>query len=190
MPTAYLIHGTSSRDDDWFPWLEEAAQPEIDVERIFLPDPYQPVQADWNEAVDDQIPAEDGVTLIAHSLGCVTALRFIERHRIAHANLILVGAFDQPLPAYPDLAEFMKPAPRYDKITPKVDQAVVITAVDDPIAPFDDAVKVANSLDGDIIARSRGGHFLASDGFTKFPLVLEELQKIMQKNSFQGLFTN
>ncbi len=23
MKNAYLIHGTSTRDDDWFPWLEE-----------------------------------------------------------------------------------------------------------------------------------------------------------------------
>ena len=26
---AYLIHGTSTKDDDWFPWLEKAAKPEI-----------------------------------------------------------------------------------------------------------------------------------------------------------------
>jgi predicted alpha/beta hydrolase family esterase len=184
MSTAYLIHGTSSRDDDWFPWLEQAVEPDFDLERLYLPDPYQPVQEDWNEAVDEQIPAEDGVTLGAHSLGCITALRFIERQRISHANLVLVGAFDQPLPDYPELDNFMKPAPRYDRITPKVDKAVVITAVDDPIAPFEMAVKVANQLQADLIARNHGGHFLASDGYTKFPLVLEELQKIMKNNDF------
>ena len=27
MKKAYLIHGTSTRDDDWFPWLEKAARP-------------------------------------------------------------------------------------------------------------------------------------------------------------------
>lgn len=178
MTTAYLIHGTSSRDDDWFPWLEQAAQPEVELKRLFLPDPYQPVQADWNAAVDEQIPAKDGLILIAHSLGCVTALRFVARHRLMHANLILVGAFDQPLPGYPDLDEFMQPAPQYDRITPKLDQAVVITAVDDPIAPFELAVKVAEQLQADLIARKQGGHFLASDGYAQFPLVLEELQKL------------
>lgn len=39
---AYLIHGTSTRDDDWFPWLEGAAAPEIKLDRIFLPNPFSP----------------------------------------------------------------------------------------------------------------------------------------------------
>ena len=34
MENAYLIHGTSTRDDDWFPWLEEEAKPIIALDRI------------------------------------------------------------------------------------------------------------------------------------------------------------
>lgn len=101
MTKAYLIHGTSTRDDDWFPWLEEAVAPAIKLDRIWLPEPFNPSPIEWAQAIDQQVPAEDGVVLVAHSLGCISALRFIERHRINDARLLLVGAFDQPLPTYP-----------------------------------------------------------------------------------------
>ena len=42
MKKAYLIHGTSTRDDDWFPWLEKAARPAIELDRLWLPDPFAP----------------------------------------------------------------------------------------------------------------------------------------------------
>lgn len=44
MKKAYLIHGTSTRDDDWFPWLEKAARPAIELDRLWLPDPFAPQQ--------------------------------------------------------------------------------------------------------------------------------------------------
>ncbi|RVU70339.1 MULTISPECIES: alpha/beta hydrolase [Lactobacillus] len=173
---AYLIHGTSTKDDDWFPWLEQAAAPEIKVNRLDLPNPFNPEQNEWNQAVDAQIPVEDGITIIAHSLGCVTALRYVERHQIKDVNLILVGAFVDPLSAYPELNNFMNPAPDLSKIKSKISHATVITAVNDPIAPYKMAVKVANELGAKLIVRENGGHFLSSDGYTEFPLVLKELK--------------
>lgn len=180
MTKAYLIHGTSTRDDDWFPWLEQEAQNEgITIDRLWLPNPFNPNQREWNNAVDQQINATDGLTLVAHSLGCITALRFIERHDLKNANLVLVGAFDQGLPAYPELDPFMKPALNYSHITSKINQATVIAAKDDPIAPYQNSVQVANKINAKLIVQPTGGHFLTSDGFTKFPLVLKELTQIM-----------
>ncbi|MCH5387976.1 alpha/beta hydrolase [Limosilactobacillus fermentum] len=108
MTTAYLIHGTSTRDDDWFPWLEEALTPAVKLERLWLPNPFAPMQAAWDSSLEDQIKPADGLTLVAHSLGCVTALRYLARHpEIKGANLVLVGAFVDPLPTYPSLDAYM-----------------------------------------------------------------------------------
>lgn len=178
MTNAYLIHGTSTRDDDWFPWLEKAAAPAIKLDRIFLPNPFAPRTTEWDAAVDQQVPADDGLILVAHSLGCVTALRFVARHHLHDAHLLLVGAFDQGLPAYPELDEFMTPAPDYKKIKPKVSKATVITAKDDPIAPYHDSVNVAHRLGAKLIVQDTGGHFLTSDGFREFPLALKELHRL------------
>lgn len=178
MKKAYLIHGTSTRDDDWFPWLEEAAKSFLSIDRLWLPNPFNPNQEEWDAAVDDQIDAEDGMILIAHSLGCITALRYLERHQVKNARVLLVGAFDLPLPAFPQLDKFMSPAPDYRNISPKISKGVVITAKDDPIAPYKYSVTVANKIRAKLIVRENGGHFLASDGFTKFPFLLKELMNI------------
>ncbi|MGM9892548.1 RBBP9/YdeN family alpha/beta hydrolase [Limosilactobacillus sp.] len=178
MKKAYLIHGTSTRDDDWFPWLEQAAKPGIDLDRLWLPDPFSPHRQEWDAAIDQQIPASDQLILVAHSLGCISALRYVERHHLRDVRLLLVGAFDQPLPAYPQLNEFVTPAVDYHLITPRVTKATVITAKDDPIAPYQGSVAVAHHLGAKLIVQETGGHFLGPDGFTEFPLALKELQRI------------
>ena len=126
MTNAYLIHGTSTRDDDWFPWLEEAADPQIQLNRLWLPAPFNPERQAWDQAVDDQIPVQDGLTLVAHSLGCLTAVRFVARHDLHDVCLLLVGAFDRPLPQYPTLTDFILPRPDYTQVRPKLSQATVI----------------------------------------------------------------
>ncbi len=178
MKKAYLIHGTSTRDDDWFPWLEQAAKPNIAVDRIMLPNPFAPDPQEWADAIDQQVPAQDGVILIAHSLGCISTLRFVERHDLHDARLLLVGAFDEPLPMYPQLNGFVQPRLDYQKVTPKVGQATVITAKDDPIAPYKGSVEVAHQLGAKLIVQATGGHFLGADGYTQFPLALKELSRI------------
>lgn len=180
MQNAYLIHGTSTRDDDWFPWLEEAAAPATQINRIWLPNPFSPNKDEWNDAVNKQVPVENKLIIIAHSLGCITALRFIERHHLKDARLLLVGAFDAGLPQYPELDSFMTPQLDYSQVTNKVSQATVITAKDDPIAPFNDSVAVAHKIGAKLIVQEHGGHFLSSNGYREFPLALKELQRLVK----------
>lgn len=177
---AYLIHGTSTRDDDWFPWLEEAAKPAISIDRLMLPNPFDPDPQEWAAAIDQEVPTKDGIILIAHSLGCISALRFIERHQLKDARLLLVGAFDHSLPLYPQLNGFVQPALDYAKVTPKVSEATVITAKDDPIAPYQGSVKIAHQLGAKLIVQATGGHFLGANGYTHFPLALTELKRIAE----------
>lgn len=180
MKKAYLIHGTSTRNDDWFPWLEEAVKPTIELDRLWLPNPYDPVPQEWADAIDQQVPVEDGLILVAHSLGCISAIRFIERHQVKDARLLLVGAFDQPLPAYSSLDPFVTPAVAYQQVTPKISKATVITAKDDPIAPYKRSVSVAHQLGAKLIVQETGGHFLDADGFKEFPLAEKELRRIAE----------
>ena len=46
------------------------------------------------------------------------------------------GAFDQPLPDYAGLDEFMQGGVDYRQVRPKISRATVITAQNDPIAPY------------------------------------------------------
>ncbi|MGJ3921554.1 RBBP9/YdeN family alpha/beta hydrolase [Limosilactobacillus mucosae] len=129
-------------------------------------------------AVDDQIKAEDGIKLVAHSLGCITAVRWLARHDVKNVGLLLVGAFDQPLPNYAGLDEFMQGSVDYRQVRPKISRATVIVAQNDPIAPYQFGVAMANRLGAKLIVRPDGGHFLTSDGFKEFPLALTELKRV------------
>ena len=179
MANAYLIHGTSTKDDDWFPWLEEAVKPEVKLTRLDLPHPYDPMDFEWNQAVDDQVPAEDGVTLVAHSLGCITALRFIERHDIFDANLVLVGAFTNPLPGYSQLDDFMADGVDLNKVAKRIHKATVFVSSNDQIAPPQDGKDCAKAIGAKLIEVKRAGHFLTSDGYATFPQVKNELFRVM-----------
>lgn len=53
----------------------------------------------------------------------------------------------------------------------------IIAAIDDSIVPLAFSKELAESLDATFIPVERGHHFLGDDGFTEFPLVLEELQE-------------
>ena len=74
----------------------------------------------------------------------------------------------------------MDPQPNYQKIIPKIGKATIITAKDDPIAPYQDAINVAHQLNAKLIVQEHGGHYLSSDGYTKFPLALKELHRITE----------
>ena len=54
-------------------------------------------------------------------------------------------------------------------------QRVVIGALDDPIVPYTYTDSLAKSLDAKMVTVAKGGHFMGSDGFTEFPLLLDEL---------------
>jgi predicted alpha/beta hydrolase family esterase len=181
----YVIHGTSTKDDDWFPWLEQAAahcDPAMTVTRLDLPDPFAPRPQAWQQAIDRQIPVTDSsapLVIVAHSLGCAASLRWIESHpELKNVRLILVGPFDQPLAGYPMLDAFVTPPFDYAHIRASLRACDVITAKDDPIAPSRVSQNMADSLHAQLVVRSHGGHFLSSDGYDRFPLVLKEVQRL------------
>lgn len=181
MPKGYLIHGLSTRDDDWFPWLEQAASQWVTIDRLFLPELDHLDPQEWQGACDDQIKPEPGMVLIAHSLGTITALRYVERHpELSDVRLLLVGAFDRPLLLYPPLDSFVEPTINYSQIKPKVSHATVISAQDDTIVPHQDSVIVAHQLGARLLSPKTGNHFLDSDGYAKFPLALTELKRLVK----------
>lgn len=71
------------------------------------------------------------------------------------------------------------PQPDTANIKDKLAHATVITAQNDPIAPYQYAVAVANDINSKLILRPTGGHFLTSDGYQQFPLVLDELRNMV-----------
>ena len=180
----FLIHGyTAKPSDNWFPWLKnEIKKDNLAISLLDMPNSQNPDPLVWDAYCDSHISQTDGITIIGHSLGCIQALRFIERHDIKQVNLILVSGFDEKTHTLPQLAAFTDQSIDYAAVLPKINQAVVISALDDDIMPYVYSETLARHLKCKLIVVPEGKHFIDRDGILDLPVVYDELLAFV-KNS-------
>lgn len=179
----YIIHGYGAGPQHhWFPWLAEQARKQgAEATVLSLPDPSAPRPEAWQQALREAVPAPDCNTLfVAHSLGCISLLRYLDslpgERKIG--GLILVSGFSGPLPILPALDAFTATPIDYARIRQMTPHRIVIGAADDAIVPYALTEALGKSLEAKSVKLEKGGHFLADDGFTEFPRVLDELRAI------------
>jgi len=169
---------------DWFPWLSRSINDEIGipVTTVKMPTPKIPRLAKWLSALKSQSGnVDENSYFIAHSLGCVTLLRFIESlpddTRIG--GVILVSCFDEPLRLLPIVNSFTAVQPDYDAIVRRVGKAIVFSSTSDILVPMRLSEKVRDSLRADYVQIPDAGHFSAFDGYTKFPQLFDAFNKMI-----------
>ncbi|WP_440224207.1 RBBP9/YdeN family alpha/beta hydrolase [Dokdonella sp. MW10] len=179
-----IVHGyAASPSDHWFAWLErelEARGAEVSI--VSLPSPSEPKPGEWQHAIETQVPVLDADTwFVAHSLGSIAVLRFLasQGRDTTIGGYALVSGFNERLPLLPQLDDFIVADLDHARLAGVTPTRIVIAARDDAIVPFAASERLAASLDARFIAVERGGHFLGSDGFTTFPLILIELDKAL-----------
>lgn len=180
--TVFLIHGyTASPEANWFPWLQqELAKVNQNMTLLPMPDANNPHPAAWDEMCAKSIHGSSGITIIGHSLGCIAALRFLQKSHLQHVNLLLVSGFDEPLFTLPQLDAFTHTPVSYSNIWPKINQAVVMSAIDDDIVPYTYSETLARHLKCKFILMPAGKHFISRDGIYTLPVVYHELLAMIQ----------
>jgi uncharacterized protein len=178
----YIVHGyDASPSEHWFSWLKKELEKKGAIVSIVdLSSSDNPEPDKWQQALENQVAVLDKNTyFVSHSLGSITLLRYLESAKSNEGigGYILVSGFNDSLPVLPQLDAFMKPEIDYNKLVQITGNRVVIAALDDATVPHILSEELAESLDAKFISVERGGHFLDSDGFTEFPLVLSELEK-------------
>lgn len=173
----YIVHGyCASGLDHWFFWLaEELRARGARVSIVELPAREPPEPDEWQVALATQVHALDRNSyFVSHSLGGIATLRYLES---AAANetiggYILVSGFNARLATLPQLDAFATPNLNCLRLANMAGSRVVIAARDDPSVPHAMSERLAISLRAAFVSVPRGGHFLASDGFCEFPLLL------------------
>jgi predicted alpha/beta hydrolase family esterase len=145
-----------------------------------MPNSHAPVPEEWHQFCEKNIPHADDLTLIGHSLGCIEALRFLERNEVKNVNLILVSGFDVTVDTLPQSSAFTNIPIDYKKILNKIKSAVVISAFDDDIVPFKYSQKLACHLKCKLVMMPEGKHFIDRDGISELPIVFNELMTILK----------
>lgn len=184
----YVVHGyTSSSQSEWFPWLKEQVKNiQVKIDIPDMPDSKNPHLEIWlNHLRKNALDIDENTIFIGHSLGCVTALRYILEKNIKIKGAILVSGFinENPMDEQTEgLQEFVDEPLDIARIKNLIPSRIVITATDDDIVPTEATQKLAEALDSNLIILSSGKHFIARDGYTEFPVLLNEIQKLANSN--------
>ncbi|MDT0168672.1 alpha/beta hydrolase [Pseudarthrobacter sp. BRE9] len=173
-----IVHGyESSPDANWFPWLQSTLEAEgVAVTVVPLPDPDDPDKAAWENAVSAALGVPDAATVVvAHSLGVVTALRVLAAlpKPWELGGLVLVAGFMEPLEALPELDGFLATDVDVEGIATRIRERTVIRSDTDPFVPPAASDDLARRLDAQLQVHPGAGHFMADDGVTRLPALLD-----------------
>lgn len=187
---AVIFHGfRATPEDHWFGWLAaRLAEHDVPATVPALPDPAEPDPAAWERAVAAALRTLDaGTSVVAHSLGCLAVLRHLRARPPAWrlGTLVLVSGFLERLPALPELDVVIGDGDGDGDgggdggdgggIADRVDRLVVLRSDDDPIVPPELTDRLAARLGVEAQVVPGAGHFMASDGVTALPQVLDAL---------------
>jgi predicted alpha/beta hydrolase family esterase len=177
---AWIIHGYgASPEDHWFGWLAERLNADGILTTIpALPNPQDPDPAQWTDAVRAHLGAlDENSTIVAHSLGCLTVLRYLRSlpgpWRLG--TLVLVAGFVDPLPGLPELNSYIGDGCEVEGLSDHIGRLTIIRSDADPYVPSGHTDRLAKLLGASAEVVPGAGHFLASDGVTSLHQVLEAI---------------
>lgn len=183
---ALIYHGyTANPSDHWFGWLaQQLTKHGIETEIPALPSPLAPRPKQWERCVQETLGVPNEHTaVVAHSLGCLTVLRYLNSlHGPWRLGvLVLVGGFVEPLPTLPALDDYIgqgwdaEGLHTLKEIRSHIDRVIIIRSDNDDTVPpiYTDNLAAKFGLPVHIVANA--GHFVARQGITRLPAVLEAI---------------
>ncbi len=166
--------------DHWFGWLAEQLEADgVPTTIPALPSPLKPDPDQWTDAVRATLKTPDERSVvIAHSLGCLTVLRYLcsleGPWRLG--TLVLVSGFVDRLPALPELDAYIGDGFDLAGLSDRIDRIVVIRSDNDPLVPAALTDRLADLLGVQVRVVPEAGHFLAGDGVNALPAALEAVR--------------
>lgn len=184
----YVVHGyTASSKDEWFPWLKNKLNGDnLEVTLFDMPNSNFPSATQWDTYLDKNITdCNENTFFVSHSLGCIALLRYMEKQPIDQkiGGVVLVSGFLEEVSTLPMLNSFIKPDLNVNKLAEMIEDLCVISSPSDSIVPYSYSCELAKQLNAKLIAVKNGGHFLAREGFTEFPLVYDVLSKMIKEKN-------
>lgn len=177
---AVIFHGYGATPaDHWFGWLAEQLEAAgISTAIPALPDALDPQPEQWEDSVRAALgEPHDRAIVVAHSLGCLSALRCLRSlpNPWRLGTLILVSGFTDRLPALPELDGFIGDGCDVTGLAEHIDRIVVIRSDNDAIVPPALTDRLAERLGVPVRIVSGAGHFLAAEGVAELPAVRDAI---------------
>lgn len=187
---AIVVHGYGAvPTDHWFPWTVDALSRQgIHAEVPAMPNPDAPEPSAWDARLNEALGGlASPALLIGHSLGGIALLRHLTRRGAARPlGLILVSPFVAPLPSLPELDPFLTVTDHEVRTLARhLTHVRVLRSDNDAIVPAAHSDHVSELLGTPSHIVRGAGHFLAAEGVTTLPAILEHLPG-HQKDSRAG----
>jgi len=181
MKTALILHGIKgSSGENWFPWLKgELEQKGWKVILPDLPGTNHPSRKKWLTTVKNLLRDVDfsSLSIIGHSLGVTTALDLIETEGKKVNILVSASGFARDYHAELNSYFLREKEVDLSRVKKLIEKPIVIYGDDDPYVPQEELQYLADRLGVKPKILEKGGHLNKRSGYTKFPLILEFLEK-------------
>ena len=150
-------------------WAEQLPE----ARRLEQDDWLVPHRQEWVGKLEQAVLAEDSpVVIVAHSLGCITAVHLGERAVASVRGALLVAPADPERRA--QLSDFA-PVP-YGRLPYR---SVLVASSNDPFCPIRRAGAYARAWGSELVRLQDAGHINVESGFGAWPLGLALLQSLL-----------
>lgn len=175
----YIAHGYhANKNKHWFKWLKNALEIEgHDVKIIEFPNTDTPDVEEWLNALHEQVTSINSDTLfVAHSLGVITTLKFINDSKVPLiGGIAMVSGFKDHLVHLPELNPFVEQNVDFESLKQKLNHRFCIASKDDDIVPYTYTENLSHLLDAKLYTIEHGGHFCEEDGYETFNFLKQKI---------------
>ena len=178
MKRAIIIHGwEETPQGQWLPWLK--AKLESVGWKVAIPEmPHtkEPKLDEWMDTLVSLSPDENTV-LIGHSLASALIMKYLERPEAKIKSAIMVAAWDWLMEDVKEFHQtFFENSFAYEVIINKQIPITIVNSTTDPWIDFERSRELAGKLNATFIPVENAGHFMATDGYREFPLLVKLIE--------------
>lgn len=171
-----LVHGwEGSPTTDWFPWLAKKMSDKYQVFNMSMPNPAHPTKNEWVKHLEDHVKPSASTDFVAHSIGCMAVLRFIERLDKKVGKVVLVAPYIDNIKNYKTIQSFFARKLNEEQIIKNCEQIFCLFSDDDPYVPLSMKDEVEKRLKAETKVCEGYGHFTRSDDVLRLPQVRDFL---------------
>lgn len=179
--TAFIFHGSNGNPGKhWYPWLKDKLE-EKDLEVYSPKFPIENKQSlkNWLQTLKQHKDKINNSILVGHSLGGPFIVDILDQWDVNPEACFIVSGFIGHLEAEgePNINDFSDRDFNWNRIKNRCSSFYMFHSDNDPYVPLENAKKLADKLNADLIVIKKGEHFQSQSGYEKFEELLKKIEE-------------